>query len=82
MPPERVPARPSPRRRVADGLDGHPVYEHPNPFDAVNWGFPGDQHQPAEAEAIRYVTVEATGPAAGRARLAHPDTEPSATLER
>ena len=34
------------------------VYEFPNPFVAANWGFPGDQHQPAEAERIRYVAVE------------------------
>jgi uncharacterized membrane protein len=34
------------------------VYEFPNPFVAANWGFPGDQHQPAEAEGIRYVAVE------------------------
>jgi hypothetical protein len=34
------------------------VYEFPNPFVAVNWGFPGDQHRPDEAEAIRFVAVE------------------------
>ena len=34
------------------------VYEFPNPFRPVNWGFPGDQHQPAEIERIRYVVVE------------------------
>jgi uncharacterized membrane protein len=34
------------------------VYEFPNPFAAVNWGFPADQHQPAEATQIYYVVVE------------------------
>jgi uncharacterized membrane protein len=34
------------------------IYEYPNPFAAVNWGFPDDQHQPADAEHIRYVVVE------------------------
>jgi uncharacterized membrane protein len=34
------------------------VYEFPNPFVAANWGFPGDQHQPAEADRIRYIAVE------------------------
>jgi uncharacterized membrane protein len=34
------------------------VYEFPNPFRAVNWGVDGDQHAPADAEAIRYVLVE------------------------
>jgi hypothetical protein len=31
---------------------------YPNPFAAANWGFPGDQHQPAEVVRIRYVVVE------------------------
>lgn len=34
------------------------VYEFPNPFRAVNWGLEGDEHDEAEAEAIRYVLVE------------------------
>ncbi len=34
------------------------IYEFPNPFQAPNWGFPGDRHQPAEMERIRYVVVE------------------------
>jgi Predicted membrane protein (DUF2079) len=34
------------------------IYEFPNPFEAPNWGFPGDQHQPAEIERLRYVVVE------------------------
>jgi uncharacterized membrane protein len=34
------------------------VYEFPNPFRPVNWGFPGDQHQPSDIERIRYVVVE------------------------
>ena len=34
------------------------IYEFPNPFRAVNWGFPGDQHRPEDAEAIRFVVVE------------------------
>jgi uncharacterized membrane protein len=34
------------------------IYEYPNPFAAANWGFPGDQHQPTQAERIRYVVVE------------------------
>jgi uncharacterized membrane protein len=34
------------------------VYEFPNPFEAPNWGFPGDRHQPAEVERLRYVVVE------------------------
>jgi uncharacterized membrane protein len=34
------------------------IYEFPNPFEAPNWGFPGDQHQPAEIEQLRYVVVE------------------------
>ena len=34
------------------------IYEFPNPFQAPNWGFPGDQHQPAEIERLRYVVVE------------------------
>jgi len=34
------------------------VYEFPNPFQAPNWGFPGDRHQPAEVERLRYVVVE------------------------
>jgi uncharacterized membrane protein len=34
------------------------VYEFPNPFTAANWGFPGDQHRPADSDAIRFVVVE------------------------
>jgi hypothetical protein len=34
------------------------IYEFPNPFTAPNWGFPGDQHQPAEIQRLRYVVVE------------------------
>jgi uncharacterized membrane protein len=34
------------------------IYEFPNPFTAPNWGFPGDRHQPAEVERLRYVVVE------------------------
>ena len=34
------------------------IYEFPNPFEAPNWGFPGDRHQPAEVERLRYVVVE------------------------
>jgi len=34
------------------------AYEFPNPFRAVNWGVPGDEHTPAEAAAVRYVLVE------------------------
>jgi uncharacterized membrane protein len=34
------------------------IYEFPNPFTAVNWGFPGDQHRPEDIEAIRFVVVE------------------------
>jgi uncharacterized membrane protein len=34
------------------------IYEFPNPFTAPNWGFPGDQHQPAEIHRLRYVVVE------------------------
>jgi uncharacterized membrane protein len=34
------------------------VYEFPNPFLAVNWGFPGDRHRPEDRDAIRYVVVE------------------------
>jgi uncharacterized membrane protein len=34
------------------------IYEFPNPFTPANWGFPGDQHQPAEGERLRYVVVE------------------------
>jgi uncharacterized membrane protein len=34
------------------------IYEFPNPFTPANWGFPGDQHQPAELERLRYVVVE------------------------
>jgi hypothetical protein len=34
------------------------VYEFPNPFAPANWGFPGDQHQPAAVERVRYVLVE------------------------
>jgi uncharacterized membrane protein len=34
------------------------IYEFPNPFTAPNWGFPGDRHQPAEIERLRYVVVE------------------------
>jgi uncharacterized membrane protein len=34
------------------------IYEFPNPFQAPNWGFPGDRHQPAEIERLRYVLVE------------------------
>ena len=34
------------------------IYVFPNPFEAPNWGFPGDQHQPAEIERLRYVVVE------------------------
>src|SRR5215213_3882138 len=34
------------------------IYEFPNPFQAPNWGFPGDRHQPAEIERLRYVVVE------------------------
>jgi len=34
------------------------VYEFPNPFQAPNWGFPGDRHQPAEVERLHYVVVE------------------------
>jgi uncharacterized membrane protein len=41
------------------------VYEWPNPFAPANWGFPGDQHQAADIEAIWYVLVER--PALGKA---------------
>jgi uncharacterized membrane protein len=34
------------------------IYEFPNPFTAPNWGFPGDRHQPAEIQRLRYVVVE------------------------
>jgi hypothetical protein len=34
------------------------IFEFPNPFQAPNWGFPGDRHQPAETERLRYVLVE------------------------
>jgi uncharacterized membrane protein len=34
------------------------IYEFPNPFEAPNWGFPGDQHQRVEIERLRYVVVE------------------------
>jgi uncharacterized membrane protein len=34
------------------------IYEFPNPFLAANWGFPGDQHRPADRDAIRFVLVE------------------------
>jgi len=34
------------------------AYEFPNPFRAVNWGFAGDTHTPAETAAVRYVIVE------------------------
>jgi uncharacterized membrane protein len=34
------------------------IYEFPNPFRAANWGFPGDQHRPGDADAIRFVVVE------------------------
>jgi uncharacterized membrane protein len=34
------------------------VYEFPNPFTTANWGFPGDQHEPADIDAIRFVVVE------------------------
>jgi hypothetical protein len=43
----------------------------PNPFVAANWGFPGDQHQPAEAERIRYAAVER--PLLGERNRALPD---------
>jgi hypothetical protein len=34
------------------------IYEFPNPFQPANWGFPGDQHQSADTDAIRFVVVE------------------------
>jgi uncharacterized membrane protein len=34
------------------------IYEFPNPFTPANWGFPGDRHQPAAIERLRYVVVE------------------------
>ena len=34
------------------------IYEFPNPFMPVNWGFPDDLHQPAEIDRLRYVVVE------------------------
>jgi uncharacterized membrane protein len=33
-------------------------YEFPNPFTPANWGFPGDQHQPKDRDAIRFVVLE------------------------
>jgi uncharacterized membrane protein len=34
------------------------VYEFPNPFRAVNWGLPGDQHPPEALEELAYVVVQ------------------------
>jgi uncharacterized membrane protein len=34
------------------------VYEFPNPFRAVNWGLPGDEHPQAALETLRYVVVQ------------------------
>jgi uncharacterized membrane protein len=34
------------------------VYEFPNPFRAVNWGLPGDQHPQETLERLQFVVVQ------------------------
>lgn len=34
------------------------AYEFPNPFRAVNWGFPGDTHRGGAAGTVDYILVE------------------------
>jgi uncharacterized membrane protein len=34
------------------------AYEFPNPFRAVNWGFPGDTHRGGAAVTVDYILVE------------------------
>ncbi|HEV8371676.1 MAG TPA: DUF2079 domain-containing protein [Actinomycetota bacterium] len=34
------------------------IYEFPNPFRAVNWGLPGDQHPQGVVDRLRFVVVQ------------------------